>query len=102
MGGNASKKKIHSELSFIKQSNSDQIIQQEKHIQSLQQAWFTKDLQPGESPDKYELYERGRILQNELEKLYSLKNNTVKKLNVRKGFSIWTIHNGKVITIPNF
>ena len=62
--------------------NSDQIIQQEKHIQSLQQAWIAKDLQPGESSDKYEIYERGCILQKELEKLYYLKTNNTAKLKL--------------------
>lgn len=57
--------------------NSAQIIQQEIHIQSLQQAWYRKDLQPGESPDTYELSQREIILQKELEKLYSLRNNSV-------------------------
>ena len=94
MGSNGSKQKIHSELTLTRQSNlsnpssqylgynhvhvnSAQIIRQERHIQNLQQSWRRKDLQPGETPDTYELSQREIILQKELEKLYSLRSNSV-------------------------
>jgi hypothetical protein len=94
MGSNLSKQKKHSNLSSIQKTystnnngssinvTSEQIIKQEKHIEKIQIGWISKDLQPGEPPDNYELYERMLILKKELEKLYYLKTNNAVKLKI--------------------
>lgn len=97
MGINASRQKVHSELISTRKTypasnssdirvNSDQILQQENHIKTLQESWIRKDLQPGEPSDRYEIYQRGIILKKELEKLYYLKTNTFRKLKL---LDIW-------------